>query len=40
MLYFKHKDSSKNIGLKAGKKFVAIFEIRSYVDKNTKYNYE
>jgi len=31
MLYFKHKDSSKNIGLKTPKKFVVMFEIRSYV---------
>ena len=31
MLYFKHKNSNNNIGKATGKKFVAMFEIKSYV---------
>jgi len=31
MIYFKQKDISKNIGKKTGQKFVAMFEIKSYV---------
>jgi hypothetical protein len=31
MLYFKNKVASKNIGLSSGKKFVVMFEIKSYV---------
>ena len=31
MIYFKNKDKSKNIGTRSGKKFVAEFEIKSYV---------
>ena len=31
MIFFQHKDSSKGIGKKTGKRFVAMFEIKSYV---------
>ena len=31
MIFFQHKDSSTGIGKKTGKRFVAMFEIKSYV---------
>lgn len=31
MIYYKHKDPSKNIGKTSGKKFVVMFDIKSYV---------
>ena len=31
MLYFEHKNDDKNIGSKTGKRFVAVFEIKSFV---------
>ena len=31
MIYFKHKEPSKNISRTSGKKFVVMFDIKSYV---------
>ena len=31
MIYFQNRDSKKNVGKTSGKRFVAAFEIKSYV---------